>query len=88
VRLTDNPAYDSWPSWSPDGQFLVFSSNRAGSLGLHLIRSDGTYISLLDTGPGEAFDPSWSPDGRYVAFVSDRDGNAELYRIDAPVLAP
>ncbi len=87
-RLTDNSAEDGKPSWSPDGRFIVFSSDRNGPTGLYVMREDGSDVIRLDTGVGKAFTPSWSPDGRYIAFVSDRDGNAEIYRIDAPVLAP
>ena len=52
------------------------------------MRADGSNVTRLNTGLSEGATPAWSPDGRYIAFVSDRDGNPEIYRIDAPVLAP
>ncbi|HEX9797159.1 MAG TPA: hypothetical protein VGA52_09235, partial [Anaerolineales bacterium] len=81
-------ALDRRPDWSPDGQFIVFSSARSGSLELYIMRSDGTDVRSLDAGAGSNFDPAWSPDGQQIVFLSDRDGNYEIYRINVPALAP
>ena len=70
-QLTNSPAGESQPVYSPDGKFLAFVSGREG----------GTpQIWLLPTGGGEArqltrlasgaWGPVWSPDSKRLAFVS------------------
>ena len=67
-RLTHHPADDGWPSWSPDGKKIAFSSYRnGGNIQIFVMDSDGQNpIRLTD----EANDknPAWSPDGRKIAF--------------------
>ena len=88
TRLTNNPALDSEPSWSPDGRYIVFSSEREGQRKLFVMRADGSNVTRLDFGLSEGATPAWSPDGGTIAFVSEQDGNYDIYRIDAPALAP
>lgn len=42
TRLTQNNTQDSDPSWSPDGQYLVFTTGRDGNDEVYLMRNDGT----------------------------------------------
>lgn len=70
-RLTDHPAHDRRPVWSPDGQWILFESTRSGSQQLWLTRPDGTGERQLTTIATEASDATWSPDGLLVAFVSE-----------------
>lgn len=63
------------PSWSPDGQKVVFSVDRSRSYGrvrsptdLYTVRADGRGLRRL-TGSGRAFGPTWSPSGRIIAFA-------------------
>lgn len=70
VRLTDDPAMDWAPAWSPDGTRLAFVSNRGGSHQVYVMRADGTEVRLLtDLGQG-AESPTWSPDGFWLAFIT------------------
>lgn len=79
-RLTNNPAIDAWPSWSPDGSTLAFDTNRDGNREIYVINADGTGLKNLTNNPAvDGFPPSWSPDGSKIAFVSNRDGNNEIY---------
>ena len=68
LELTRDRAVDSSPSWSPDGRFVVFSSDRTGIPNLFaydLAEKRLLQVTNVLTG---AFSPSVSPDGRWVAF--------------------
>jgi Tol biopolymer transport system component len=60
VALTDAPsAYDSQPTWSPDGARIAFSSDRDGDYDLYVVRSVGGRISALTRNSVVDSDPSW-----------------------------
>jgi Tol biopolymer transport system component len=82
VNLTQNPADDIHPAWSPDGQTLAFSSNRSGTYQIWLMDPDGRNLRQLTQDPGNARYPAWSSTGTKIAFSSDRHGVSDLYIID------
>ena len=47
-QLTSDPATDHHPQWSPDGTFIVFSSDRSGNWDVWTINADGTGENRLD----------------------------------------
>jgi hypothetical protein len=74
-RLTDRPAGDWFPTWSPDGTRIVFTSDReathAEGYQLYLMNADGSNPTRLTTRPDRnAKSASWSPDGSRIAFHS------------------
>ncbi|MBI5961504.1 MAG: PD40 domain-containing protein, partial [Chloroflexi bacterium] len=82
-RLTDNPALDGGPTWSPDGGRLAFHSARDGNLEIYMMDPDGGNVQRLTDNPASDSDPAWSPDNTRLLFVSDRDGNSEIYVMNA-----
>ena len=86
-RLTNNPARDLEPAWSPDGNKIAFTSDRDGNDGkdeIYTMNANGTGLDrLTNNHPQDDFEPAWSPDGNKIAFTSDRDGNDEIYTMNA-----
>jgi TolB protein len=74
MRLTAHGASDHDPSWLPDGESLVFTSDRDRGTGrwdlYQLWLVDGRVERLTNFFEGYAFMPSVSPDGAWVAFVA------------------
>ena len=69
-RLTTNPASDSRPRWSPDGELLAFISERNGKPQIFVIPMAGGeahQIAKVATGVDDFI---WSPDGKHIAFIS------------------
>ena len=83
TRLTNNPAEDGMPAWSPDGSCLAFNSDRDGNFEIYVMDADGSNQTRLTNDPGWDTMPAWSPDGSCLAFNSDRDGKSEIYVMDA-----
>ncbi|MGH7569975.1 MAG: protein kinase domain-containing protein, partial [Gemmatimonadales bacterium] len=89
TNLTNHPARDGLPDWSPDGRKIAFVSDRDGTGDVYVMNVDGTepvrltFNAASHPGPGWGLDPDWSPDGRKIAFVSDRDGDQEIYVMNA-----
>ena len=52
---------NEWPTWSPDGRYIAFSSTREGPSRIYLmLAADGRVIAPLTEGEGNATNPSWS----------------------------
>jgi serine/threonine protein kinase len=85
VNLTaDSPASDSMPSFSPDGQWIAFSSLRENSAGLFVMDRRGQSIRRL-TNAGA--DPAWTPDGREIVYSTESGGDSEVRRVPSELWA-
>ncbi|HUL72222.1 MAG TPA: protein kinase [Vicinamibacterales bacterium] len=77
--LTHGNSTDRQPTYSPDGQWVAFSSNRSGNLEIWAVnRSDGTVRRLTDD-PADDWDPAYSADGRRLLWGSNRSGPYEIW---------
>jgi Tol biopolymer transport system component len=73
--ISNNPAIDYRPRWSPAGGKLLFQSTRAGGDEIFTMSPAGGTVTQL-TSQGLDWQPVWSPDGKQIAFA--RDGNIWL----------
>ena len=59
--LTENQRNNEDPCWSPDGRYIVFSSNRDGGYHLYIMNANGQNQKRITFLKGEQTSPSWSP---------------------------
>ena len=72
-NLTDDPARELQPAWSPDGRLLAYVSYRDGDFRIYVMDTrTGEHRRLTDRHENE-WSPAWSPDGKWIAFVSGSD---------------
>ncbi|HVI92469.1 MAG TPA: hypothetical protein VM753_00605, partial [Anaeromyxobacter sp.] len=70
TRVTDDPALDLGPAWTPDGRFLIFASDRGGVFNLYAWEAATGAIRQVTNVEFGAFAPDVSPDGRTIAFLT------------------
>lgn len=81
--LLKSDSLDYNPVWSPDGRWLVFTSERNGSADLYRVKPDGTGLKQLTANPAYDDQAAFSPDGQKLVFVSTRaGGTANLWILD------
>jgi len=72
TRLTDNRARDVFPRFSPDGNWIAFSSNREGNYDVFVIPAAGGKPRQLTFHSADDNVVGWSQDGKKVMFTSSR----------------
>ncbi|HVS03637.1 MAG TPA: protein kinase [Thermoanaerobaculia bacterium] len=87
-RVTEGPFRDRQPAYSPDGAWLLFSSNRSGNLDLWRFGRETGELQRLTDHPATDWDPATSPDGRQLLFSSDRSGRFQVWIAEADGSSP
>ena len=83
--LFGTSGFDYNASFSSDGQWIVFTSERAGSgqADIYRVRPDGSGLERLTNDPDLDDQAAMSPDGGHVAFVSTRGSHtANIWILD------
>ena len=82
-KLAAGAELDYNASFSHDGRWVVFTSERNGSADIYRIRADGTGLERLTDSPAFDDQAALSPDNRSLAFVSSRDaGSTDIFILD------
>jgi TolB protein len=80
VNVSNRASFEADPAFSPDGEQIVFNSNRAGNFELYLMNLDGSNVRRLTDHPAWDSHPVFSPDGTQIIFNSNRENeNSDLY---------
>jgi dipeptidyl aminopeptidase/acylaminoacyl peptidase len=95
-QLTSGPFDHQGPSWSPDGKWIAYTSNRSGrtireanwsdNSDIYIMSSDSSPARQLTTNPGPDNGPVWSPDGSMIAFSSSDYKNNNANQMDVKVI--
>jgi Tol biopolymer transport system component len=86
TRFTSDPGWEAFPTWSPDGSRIIFTSNRSGVYDLYQKSSSGAGSETLLYHSSEGEGPnSWSPDGKFLIYYSiGQPTHLRLLAVDGP----
>ncbi|HKJ42764.1 MAG TPA: PDZ domain-containing protein [Sunxiuqinia sp.] len=85
IDLTHTSGFaERFPSWSPDGRYIAYWSDRSGEYELTLkdLSNNGLEEKLTSYGPGYRYNIYWSPDSKKMAFI-DKAGAIHLYDLQS-----
>ncbi len=77
--LTRGVSSDRQPAYSPDGEWVIFSSNRSGNLDLWSVSTSDGSIRRITDDEAEDWDPAFTPDGKSILWSSSRGGHFEIW---------
>lgn len=77
AKLTNEPGYDAEPTVSPQGDKIVFTSDRSGDLELYIMDTDGSDVVQITDELGYDGGAFFSPDGQQLIFRASRPQTEE-----------
>ena len=84
TELVDNPPVaDFNGQWSPDGKYLLFTSNRNGNYDLYRLNLSNGKLTNLTPVRSNEWNGRWSPDGTKILFNSDRYHQIDIFVMNA-----
>jgi Tol biopolymer transport system component len=94
-QLTGDGYYKCDPSWSPDGKFIAYSSDKAGTEDLYVLDLETGDEQRATSIVGAEVSSAWSPDGSQLAFQDQTGatfvldlGTGNVRQVIASLFAP
>jgi serine/threonine protein kinase len=81
--ITRGNSADRQPIYSPDGEWIAFSSTRSGNIDIWQVHRKTGSVRRLTSDPADDWDPGFTPDGKNLLFSSNRGGHFEIWVADA-----
>jgi len=81
-NLTDSEKSDTWPSYSPDGSKIIFTSRRGGDYDTYIMNRDGSNCKALLSSEDDEGRAAISPDGNYIAVSVEEGADYEILIYD------
>ena len=78
-RLTRSSSIDTEPTYSRDGKYIYFVSDRGGSPQIYRMPTSGGDPERVTFNSSYNISPALSPDGRWLAYISRVNGAFKLY---------
>jgi dipeptidyl aminopeptidase/acylaminoacyl peptidase len=89
TQVTADSTFDSNPSFSPDGEQIVFDRRvGSGKSRIYVVGVDGAGLKALTDSSSSAWEPVFTPNGRRIVYTSNADVDAETDRSDIFAMAP
>ena len=82
TQITNTSNSDKYPSWSPDGEHIIFSSNRNGNYDIYMMDKDGKNMKQITKNTAWDVYPIFSLNGEKIAFTSGRSGISQIWIMD------
>jgi len=83
TRLTDSPGLDGFPAWSPDGERIIFTTDRDGNWELYVMDADGSNKRRLTNTPEDETSPAFSLASGKIVFVTNGFEDPRIRVMDA-----
>jgi eukaryotic-like serine/threonine-protein kinase len=75
TQISNWSGLDTFPTLSPDGNAVAFSSDRSGAFEIYVIQlTAGSRLNQITSDAGQNLSPAWSPDGKSIAYHSRSRG--------------
>jgi len=97
-KIETGRPFNFGPTWSPDGEWLLFVSGERGRSDPWVARKDGSglrkladlhgyqgwilFLDVTDFHEGSSDLPVWSPDGKSIFYSAKEGPNVELFQVD------
>ncbi len=80
IQITHSPGEESWPRFSPDGNFIAYTASYNGNSDVYVMPSTGGVPTRITYQSHSDRMIDWHPDGERILFASNRESGMSRYR--------